>query len=173
MLVVGTGVDHRPVPVPELCQQSHELHFSSFPLDPKEGNEMGARSSDEGWSMTIPRLDEWITLNQRHGWARRNAQTQTWRTGTAWWARYHSAPVGLAHAVVTVEFCFATSRRRDVGNWAPTAKAIVDGLVDVGVVVDDDDSHVTGPDLRRCPGTDRDAVTITVQGMAGPPGVTR
>lgn len=39
-------------------------------------------------------------------------------------------------------------RRRDPANWAPSAKAAVDGLVDAGVLVDDDDKHLIGPDMR-------------------------
>ena len=33
----------------------------------------------------------------------------------------------------------------------PTAKAVVDGLVDAGVLPDDDAKHLLGPDLRRHP----------------------
>lgn len=46
---------------------------------------------------------------------------------------------------------FADSRRRDPNNWAPTAKAIVDGLVDAGVVDDDSAQYVIGPDMRLGP----------------------
>lgn len=40
------------------------------------------------------------------------------------------------------------ARRRDPANWAPSAKAAVDGLVDAGVLPDDDDKHLIGPDMR-------------------------
>lgn len=41
--------------------------------------------------------------------------------------------------------------RRDPGNWYPSAKAALDGLVDAGVLDDDDHLHVIGPDMRLAP----------------------
>lgn len=38
--------------------------------------------------------------------------------------------------------------RRDPANWYPSFKAGVDGLVDAGVLEDDDNTHVVGPDMR-------------------------
>jgi crossover junction endodeoxyribonuclease RusA len=39
-------------------------------------------------------------------------------------------------------------RRRDAANWYPSFKAAVDGIVDAGVLADDDHEHVVGPDMR-------------------------
>ncbi|MFE7609227.1 hypothetical protein [Streptomyces celluloflavus] len=39
-------------------------------------------------------------------------------------------------------------RRRDPANWYPAVKAAVDGLVDAGVLQDDDHTRVIGPDMR-------------------------
>lgn len=33
-------------------------------------------------------------------------------------------------------------RRRDPSNWAPTTKAVVDGMTDAGLWIDDDSTHV-------------------------------
>jgi hypothetical protein len=53
-------------------------------------------------------------------------------------------------AVHIIARCHATdARRRDVGNLYPSAKALVDGLVDYGLIPDDDDRHLIGPDMRR------------------------
>ncbi|MFB7440207.1 hypothetical protein ACFC01_17920 [Streptomyces mirabilis] len=41
--------------------------------------------------------------------------------------------------------------RFDPPNWYPTFKAMVDGLVDAGMLEDDDHTRVIGPDMR--PGT--------------------
>jgi hypothetical protein len=40
-------------------------------------------------------------------------------------------------------------RRRDAANWYPSFKAAVDGVIDAGVLEDDDSTHVIGPDMRR------------------------
>lgn len=42
----------------------------------------------------------------------------------------------------------ATSRRADPANWYPSFKACVDGLVDAGVLEDDDHTRLLGPDMR-------------------------
>ncbi|MEV8388638.1 MULTISPECIES: hypothetical protein [unclassified Streptomyces] len=39
-------------------------------------------------------------------------------------------------------------QRRDPANWYPSFKACVDGLVDQGVLTDDDHTRVVGPDMR-------------------------
>ncbi|MEY2232065.1 MULTISPECIES: hypothetical protein [unclassified Streptomyces] len=39
-------------------------------------------------------------------------------------------------------------RRRDPANWYPTFKALLDGLVDQGVIQDDDHTRLVGPDMR-------------------------
>jgi hypothetical protein len=42
----------------------------------------------------------------------------------------------------------ATKGRRDPANWYPTFKAMLDGVVDAGVLEDDDHTRVDGPDMR-------------------------
>jgi len=39
--------------------------------------------------------------------------------------------------------------RYDPNNLWPTVKAVVDGFVDAGFLVDDDHKHVIGPDMRH------------------------
>ncbi|MER8158120.1 hypothetical protein AB0L49_02475 [Streptomyces antimycoticus] len=41
-----------------------------------------------------------------------------------------------------------TRGRRDPANWYPSFKAAVDGLVDAGLLEDDDHTRVLGPDMR-------------------------
>ncbi|MFC4062804.1 hypothetical protein ACFOWE_31320 [Planomonospora corallina] len=48
-------------------------------------------------------------------------------------------------------FCPEDNGHRDVGNWYPSFKGFVDGVVDAGVLPDDDDTHLIGPDMRRGP----------------------
>lgn len=42
----------------------------------------------------------------------------------------------------------ATARRADPANWYPSFKAAVDGLVDAGLLEDDDHTRLLGPDMR-------------------------
>lgn len=44
-----------------------------------------------------------------------------------------------------------TNGRRDPANWYPSFKAAVDGLIDAGLLEDDDHTHVLGPDMRLGP----------------------
>jgi hypothetical protein len=37
----------------------------------------------------------------------------------------------------------------DPANFSLTAKAVVDGFVDYGLIPDDDSKHLLGPDMRR------------------------
>lgn len=51
-----------------------------------------------------------------------------------------------AHCTVTIHW--PDHRRRDAHNYYPTVKALIDGLVDGGLLPDDNDRHLIGPDLR-------------------------
>lgn len=37
---------------------------------------------------------------------------------------------------------------RDPANWYPSFKAIIDGMVDAGMLPDDNSKHLDGPDMR-------------------------
>lgn len=97
--------------------------------------------------LDVDQASAWITENQRLHWRVKALRTKAWRTATAWRARADKLPA-LRGADVVCELRFATRRRRDPNNWAPTAKACIDGLVDAGVFIDDDSTRVTGPDMR-------------------------
>lgn len=51
-------------------------------------------------------------------------------------------------AHLTVAIGWPDKRRRDAHNLMPTLKALIDGYVDAGLLPDDDDEHLVGPDLR-------------------------
>ncbi|GAA2457182.1 hypothetical protein GCM10010405_46540 [Streptomyces macrosporus] len=56
------------------------------------------------------------------------------------------------------------SRRRiDPANFYPSFKAAVDGLVDAGVLEDDDHTRVVGPDMRLGPIAKGGRLTLVVQ----------
>ena len=73
-----------------------------------------------------------------------------WRRLGAQLVTRHGLPRPFPGPVrIDVEFRFENNRRRDTGNLAPTVKALVDGLVDAGALVDDCDGLVEGPFPRR------------------------
>jgi crossover junction endodeoxyribonuclease RusA len=99
------------------------------------------------YTVDVGQAAQWLTANQRLYWRRKAERTKAWREATAWRARHARIP-RLDRALIVCELRFAVRRRRDPANWAPTAKACVDGLVDAGVFDDDDATRVQGPDMR-------------------------
>ncbi|MFD0358270.1 hypothetical protein ACFVHW_31755 [Streptomyces sp. NPDC127110] len=57
----------------------------------------------------------------------------------------------LQRAYILGVFHPPTRRRADPANWYPSFKAAVDGIVDAGVLEDDDHTRVIGPDMRIGP----------------------
>lgn len=100
-----------------------------------------------GHRLVLPAAGAWITANQRHHWRRTAALVKIWRGRASWEAKRLGVPT-LVAARVIAELQFRDRRRRDPANWAPTAKAALDGLVDAGVFADDDATRVVGPDMR-------------------------
>lgn len=99
------------------------------------------------------RRRDWITANQRHHYHERGRRVKVIRTAARIKAEMDEiAPRDRARILVVVRW--PDRRRRDVHNLFPTIKAAVDGLVDAGVLPDDDDTHLIGPDLR----VDRDTL---------------
>ncbi len=105
-----------------------------------------ARPSPRQWSVG-PLTGPALSANHRPHWSARADRTAQWRQQAGWAARAAGIP-HLTRMHVVVEWLPTTAGRRDPGNIAPAAKACVDGLVDAGVVTDDDSAHVVGPDLR-------------------------
>jgi hypothetical protein len=103
--------------------------------------------TEPDYVLHVPRTSGWLTANQRlHHMARARLSRQ-WRDATAWRCR-HITETFTTGVRVVCELRFHGNRRRDPGNWAPTAKAIVDGMVDAGLFPDDNAKYVTGPDMR-------------------------
>lgn len=111
--------------------------------------------------LDFPRPDEWINANVREHWAVKAAKTRTWRAAAYGYAKAARIP-HLDRAHILAELCFTSRTRRDPDNFS--VKAVVDGLVDAGVLDDDDAAHLLGPDKRQGPkvtGTARLRLTIT------------
>lgn len=102
----------------------------------------------------------WLSMNQRLHWAPKAERTKQWRTLARFAAGQAKLPTGLDGVNIMVHVHKTHNRSYDAHNYLPTAKAVVDGLVDYKLIEDDDNSRLTGPDMR--PGEKRDVAGITV-----------
>lgn len=88
-----------------------------------------------------------ITANDKPHWAVRARLTKQLRQWGYLLGREGEgvARLGLTHARVEVEFAYPDRRQRDRSNLAPTVKALMDGLIDAGLLPDDSDRFLDGP----------------------------
>lgn len=100
------------------------------------------------WTLDFPAPAPWMNSNQRRDRRGQTATRQAWREAAHIWAIKAKLPKGLDHIHITATPMLTDVRKRDVHNLMPTLKAVVDGLVDYGLIPDDDDAHLIGPDLR-------------------------
>lgn len=107
---------------------------------------------------------EWWTSNDRPHWQTRRRRTEAIRTRARLAARDVQP---MQRAALDVVVSTPTARRFDPHNIAGTVlKAAIDGLVDAGVIPDDDAAHLTAVTIRRGdptrePGTYRLTLTLT------------
>lgn len=95
-----------------------------------------------------------LSLNDRGDWKARYGKTRAVRKVAASFVRAaHIAPASRIR--VTLTYHPRDGRRRDEDNLVATLKPICDGIVDAGVVVDDDPAHmakdmpvITTPDTK-------------------------
>lgn len=105
-------------------------------------------------TIDVPR--EWFfSANDRLHWAQR-AQRTRWIRQAAKLAARGTRQHRQAH--VTAYVAYPRANRADPGNAYPTLKAAIDGLVDAGVLPDDDSEHLPAVTIRRDPPTGRAGV---------------
>ncbi|MCD4557631.1 hypothetical protein [Schaalia sp. lx-100] len=108
--------------------------------------------SEQTLIVRVP-ASEFLSANARHHWPVRAKRTRMLRRR----ARYHALSQGIKPVaglcMVSVYVQYAHRRRADPANTYPSVKAMLDGLTDAGVWVDDDSAHVAGPAFYREDGT--------------------
>lgn len=103
--------------------------------------------SSQSWTVIIPAPAPWLNANSRTDRRRQTPDRRAWRDAANVYARQAKLPkLGRAH--ITAELRFTDKRRRDPHNYYPTVKAVVDGLVDYGLLDDDSSEYLVGPDVR-------------------------
>lgn len=115
-----------------------------------------------------------ITANGRYHWAVRARRSRTIRRMAWLEARSAGLEPEAGPVAVTVTVAYPRRGRHDPENFAPSWKPAIDGLVDAGVLPDDDSTHVTRVACRADPRTVREAsgrpsghlltVTLTPEG---------
>ena len=106
----------------------------------------------------------WINSNERTHWAVRAEKTRAWRLVAKIAAQNAGLPKGLYKAHLTVYVHKTNNRAYDVHNLYGTAKAAIDGLVsDYGLLPDDSNAYLTGPDMRHGDKKDQAGITITIK----------
>ena len=105
------------------------------------------------FEIDLSKLPEWadarISANDRRHRQGNAKRTKLWRKAGKLAASHAWQGVPLEWARLVVLYRFPDNRRRETSNLQPTSKAIVDGLVDAGLLLDDRDEMVDGPDNRR------------------------
>jgi crossover junction endodeoxyribonuclease RusA len=135
-----TAVDVDVLPAPEAAQAGGQATAAPGRADP------GA-ATRRAWTVELPAGMKLMNANHRIHWRRRVEYTKALRDAACVLAKAQRIPtLDRAHIVCVYEP--PTARRCDPTNWAPSAKAAVDGLVDAGVLEDDDAKHLDGPDMR-------------------------
>lgn len=123
----------------------------------------------------VPR-NEWLTANGRYGHpAQRASRVHRLRQRAAALARSNRLQPCNGLVSITATVHGRVNRWSDPNNSADTTKPLIDGLRDARVLVDDDHTHVIGPDHRygeplpNLPaGWHRVVLTITPEGSTQP-----
>lgn len=94
---------------------------------------------------TVPNAGEFVTLNQRLHHQVKAKRVKPWRSTTALVLKSFKIPPFTERAEIVAAWHGTTNARRDPSNALATLKPIIDGMVDAGVLIDDDDAHLYGP----------------------------
>ncbi|KAB7850186.1 hypothetical protein [Streptomyces mobaraensis] len=132
--------------------------MTTFPPFASAPAPAGAGPAPRVFTVTLPAGLPLLNANQRPHYRRRAEITKRLR-GAAMEAVSEHRALMVALAASSPEPLFqrahvlgilhpSTRGRRDPANWYPSFKAAIDGLVDAGVLEDDDHTRLLGPDMR-------------------------
>jgi hypothetical protein len=103
------------------------------------------------WRLLIKAPVAWVNANDRGHWRPRAALIAEWRRAGAIYARQARLPRIDPPVVLTAYVHRIDNRRADAQNMAPTIKAVVDGIVDHGVLPDDANKYVAATIIKPGP----------------------
>lgn len=101
------------------------------------------RPARRTWTLklTVENGRKWLSLNDRDHFRARANKVKAWRTYAEQATRAARVPT-LARATITGHIYKNRAGRYDPHNLFATLKACIDGIVDAGVLVDDDHTHL-------------------------------
>lgn len=109
-----------------------------------------------------------LNANDRDHWRVTRPITAEWRErGNLAATGLQVHRLGIQHATINAYIHRPSLIKSDAGNFYPTVKPIIDGMVEAGLLPDDNDDHLSGPFLHK--GTKGPyAVTITITPTINP-----
>jgi crossover junction endodeoxyribonuclease RusA len=120
--------------------------------------------SADAFILTIPAPGSFVSSNERYHWAVKHKLMKAWKERAHWAARAAHLPRITQPVTITATIHRDHNRGRwDVGNLTDTAKAAIDGLVTAGVLIDDSNRYVVGPDMRAGEPRDTAQLVLTIR----------
>lgn len=116
------------------------------------------------WTLTHPAKATTVNKSRTEHFHTRAAHDREWR-GVFWLLAMEAhVPPCEAIAVRVQQEC-RTRRLPDVAACLPSVKAAIDGLVDAGVIPDDDPAHMRRLVFEAPVTTGRDAITLEIEAL--------
>lgn len=106
------------------------------------------RVASKTYSIAFPPATELISANGREHWTQRAKVTKHLRELAEQEANLKRIPE-LNKVKIRAVYYPPDNRRRDMSNLFPSVKAAIDGIVDAGVLLDDNDKFVLSLELTR------------------------
>lgn len=100
------------------------------------------------FTVRLPAGLELLNANVQLHWSVRARRSRNIRDAARWMARHGKVPRLERARIDFVVNPKAGARRFDPHNWWPSAKAAIDGLVDAGVLPDDNSAHLVASEAR-------------------------
>lgn len=94
------------------------------------------------WEVLLEGKPSNVNRDRNRHWATRSQFTKETREAIFWLCSAAKIPKGLDKVGVTVEHHTKTARRVDVAACVESVKAAIDGMVDYGLIPDDNPDHL-------------------------------
>ncbi len=101
----------------------------------------------DSYHVALPVGLQLMNSNDREHWSKRAKVSSLIRATARGLCK--DVPKGLLKVKIRAVYYAPDNRRRDVSNLFPSVKAAVDGLVDAGVIKDDNDKFVVALEMVR------------------------